>query len=45
MARSQTDLQAGSGRVYESRQIGAYIEQRKNRRSGEHWILTSGQNW
>ena len=42
---NNTDLQAGRGRVYESRQMGVYIEQRKNRRSGEHWILTRGQNW
>lgn len=37
--------QGGSGLEYSGKQIGAYMEQRKNFRSEEHLISTKGQNW
>lgn len=45
LALSHTDLHAGRGLVYVSMHIGVYMEHKKNRRSGEHCILTKGQNW
>lgn len=44
-ARSHTPRHAGTGLWYSSKQMGVYIEHKKNFKSAEHLISTRGQNW